>query len=289
MVVIGIIIYFYHNYQGNVNVPEDNTVVIRGPKKLNNRQVNKRQVNGKNNNPKPKIKPKLTPKIKPNPKLKNKVNLEDIFASVIDTVKSQSSNCSMSVSLEFSDAWSDEARQHNLPLCGQGNAWSDEARQHNQNTNSSTDSNVKPSNLEDNNSDWDAGFGLPLMSKQEKTKFAEKIRQEHDDYTKSLGKFTKYKTDNSTIIKTDVTIDPFKPPKPNRYNPQQGRSIKDIYDEQVAGPKAIQKKIIGKTSSGPIYENEDEMNGGQIKGSKTLFGYDCANDKFKNAVFGDEF
>lgn len=147
--------------------------------------------------------------------------------------------------------------------------------------------NIVASNYEQESPEtiWDSSFGVPLMDKEEKKIFYKKIQDDHQDYQKSLGQFAKYQTDNSTLIKTDVTIDPFKPEK--KSDCLKGRSVKEIYDEQVAGPKAIPKKIRSTTCSEIIYEDELEMNGGKIKGTN-LFGFD-SSDGYKTATFGNEF
>ena len=147
---------------------------------------------------------------------------------------------------------------------------------------------VMPSNLDikDPEETWYSSFGLPLMSKAEKQDFCEKMKENHKNYEKSLGEFTKYQTDSSTIIKTDITIDPFKPEK--RNNKLKGKAIKDIYDKQVAGPKAKPKRIKHRTATSTIYEDESELNGGTISGTN-LHGFDGVNDGFKQASFGNEF
>lgn len=145
-----------------------------------------------------------------------------------------------------------------------------------------------PSNLEQDNSgdQWDSNFGVPLYTKDEQKIFVEKMQRNMENYARSLGDMVQYQTDKNIIIKTDTTIDPFKPPLTQR-NSFQGRTIKEIYDEQVAGPRAIPKRIKQKTPTTIIYENESEMNGGAISGN--LYGFDGIKDEFKCASFGDEF
>jgi len=130
---------------------------------------------------------------------------------------------------------------------------------------------------------WDCNFGLPLMSKEQKQKFVSKMQKNYKNYQKSLGQFSAYQTDNKTLIHSETKIDPFS-------NQQKliGRPIKDIYDEQVSGPKAIPKKIKHRTESMVVYADENEMNGGNIKGTK-LRGYDSTSSKYKSASFGDDF
>lgn len=153
------------------------------------------------------------------------------------------------------------------------------------------ENNVVPSGISDpyhNPEDtWDASFGLPLMSKDEKNKYFSKMQKNHKEYGKSMSEFTKYQTDNSTLIKTDITIDPFKPE--HKSATLKGKTIKEIYDEQVAGPKAVPKKIKKKTPSKTIYENESEMNGGEISGTDGLHGFDGVTGSHKSASFGNEF
>jgi hypothetical protein len=141
-------------------------------------------------------------------------------------------------------------------------------------------------NFNDREASWDTNFGLPLMSKEEKKKFVSKMQKNHKDYQKSLGKFVKYQTDDNTVIKTDITIDPFKPEKSKESF--KGKLIRDIYDEQVVGPKAKNKKIKFRTPESIVYEHETEMNGGKIKGTN-LCGFDGIKNDFKSAAFDSEF
>lgn len=134
---------------------------------------------------------------------------------------------------------------------------------------------------------WDANFGVPLYTQAEQKKFVEKMQRNMENYAKSLGEMVQYQTDKNTIIQTDTTIDPFKPPVTQR-GVYQGRTVKEIYDEQVAGPRAIPKRIKQKTPTTLVYEDESEMNGGIIKGSK-LHGFDGIKDGFQSAAFGDGF
>jgi hypothetical protein len=133
---------------------------------------------------------------------------------------------------------------------------------------------------------WDTNFGLPLMNKDEKKKFISKMQKNHQDYQKSLGKFSQYQMDNDTVIKTDTTINPFK--SDERGNSLKGRTVKEIYDQQVRAPKAKSKKIKQRSDSEIEYENEVEMNGGKIKGTD-MCGFDSTLNDFHSAAFGNEF
>lgn len=146
---------------------------------------------------------------------------------------------------------------------------------------------VYPSNYNQTNPEelWDSNFGVPLIDKKNKERMVKKINREHRRYGKSLGNFIKYKTDDSTIIKTDITIDPFK----NNASEYNGKSIREIYDRQVAGPKAKPKRILKRTPNRIIYEDESEMNGGLIKGTTNLRGFECGINNYKDAAFDDEF
>lgn len=143
---------------------------------------------------------------------------------------------------------------------------------------------IVPSNVDtkDPEETWYSSFGLPLMSDGDKKAFVNKIKKNHKAYQKSLGEYSKYQTDDSTIIKTDVTIDPFKNEK------LVGKAVKDIYDKQVAGPKAKPKKIKNKSDACTIYEDESELNGGSFEGT-CLHGFDEGSDDYKSAAFGNAF
>jgi len=148
---------------------------------------------------------------------------------------------------------------------------------------------VIPSNVDqtDPNDTWDSSFGLPLMSADEKRDYFNRMQQNHKKLEKSLGEFTEYLTDRSTVIKTDTSIDPF---KPCHHSPSlQDQTIKDIYDSQVSTYKAKPKKILKATKSETVYQHESELNGGKINGTKGLHGFDGIGDTFKAASFGNEF
>ncbi len=95
----------------------------------------------------------------------------------------------------------------------------------------------------ENNNQWDSNFGVPLYTKQEQKRFVEKMQKNMQAYSNAVSEIDNYRMDRSTIIQNDTTIDPFKPPH-DQKNIYQGRSIKEIYDEQVAGPKPVPKRII---------------------------------------------
>jgi hypothetical protein len=147
---------------------------------------------------------------------------------------------------------------------------------------------IHPSNLEqiDPEDTWDASFGLPLMSKEEKNEYFNKMQQNFKTYSNAVDDFGKYQMDRSTVIETDVTINPFKPD--HRSHQLKGKPIKEIYDEQVAGPKAKPKKIKSITNTGITYDDESELNGGKLMGGN-LIGFDGVTGSHKSASFGNEF
>ena len=136
----------------------------------------------------------------------------------------------------------------------------------------------------DENDQWDSTFGVPLADKNMTTKFRKQLESEHNDYTKSLGSFAKYQTDDSTLIKTDTTIDIFDSRNKDKL---KGKTIAEIYDQQVAGPKIISKKPIGIVDGITAYENENPMNGKSVLGSG-LSSYNSGNNMV-NASFGNDF
>lgn len=256
--VLGIIIYFYYNYKGNPSVTEDNKVGLQT--NLNTQlpptQLSPTQLSPTHNSGQTAVKKKY-------------INVDELIASI----KSSDSDTSVSSPLLSPHSASDILSQYDR----------ENDRQYESKHNISRLSD----NLNGSDTDiaWDACFGLPLMSKKDRDDFAKKMRKENDDYSKSLGKFSKYQTDDSMLIKTDITIDPFNP-KQNRQ--LQNKTIKDIYDEQVAGPKCVSKSIKRKTNEMTIYDDESELNGGCIKGC-SLYGFDGVTDAFKGANFGDDF
>lgn len=111
---------------------------------------------------------------------------------------------------------------------------------------------IHPSNQNiDSEKVWDANFGLPLMTSEEKQKYVTKIQKNYKEYEKSLGKFVKYQTDDNTVTKPD-TINPF---DPNQANIFKDKTIKEIYDKQVEGPRAKPKKVKYTTPYSIEYED----------------------------------
>lgn len=136
------------------------------------------------------------------------------------------------------------------------------------------------------NDNWDSSFGVPLLDPKNKKNYLKKINRGHKKYTSSLSDFTSYLTDNSTVIRTDTTIDPFGNDKRNTL---KGKKVKDIYDETVVDFKARPMKIKKRTKNRIYYQNEKDMNGGKIAGTN-IYGVkesDCMN--YQNADFGNEF
>lgn len=164
--------------------------------------------------------------------------------------------------------------------------YSDTSATSNKSTNSIENNEILPSNLDTSNDDetWDAGFGIPLATEVKKKLHADELVNDHKKYSKSFGKFNQYLTDNSAIIKTDITIDPFKPEEKSKT---LDKTIREIYDEQVAGPKAIPKKIKTITKNSIIYEEDSEMTGGNVMGTN-LVGFD-GNSNYQSADFGNGF
>jgi hypothetical protein len=143
---------------------------------------------------------------------------------------------------------------------------------------------VSPINAEQVDKGWDANFGVPLATSKETAKHINKIKKEHEDYQKSLGKFTRHQTDNDILIKSDVTIDPFDPKNKSRV---VNKTVQEIYDDCTKAPQAKPKRVLKTTPLSVVYENESEMNGGRIRGTR-LSGYDKLN-KQQIADFGDAF
>lgn len=152
------------------------------------------------------------------------------------------------------------------------------------------DDDVKPfgDDIDQNNVEdtWDTSFGLPLMNPLEKKKFFQKMQQNHKKFGQSMSEFMDYKTDRSTIIKTETTIDPFKPDHRSEF--LKGKPISDIYDSQVSTIKAKPKNVKRSNKNSVEYEDESELNGGKLSGSN-LLGFDGVSGDFKTAAFGNAF
>ncbi len=271
--MIGVIVYFYYNCKNSTTSNNSNIKTTD-------------DISVSTNNKSPK-KVRFNDKIKYNTYKKNfsdssKIDVDSIFSSRDISSASSDSNRSKSPgSVEFD-------RSKIINRSKSNNSSNSSSSQSVKSNNSlKNNSNVVPYSKDDDDGDtiWDAHFGLPLTTKNEKQKYIKQLHKNHDNYQKSLGKFNHYQTDNGTLIQTDVTINPFKPIKSAKS--LKGRSIKEIYDQQVAGPKAKPKKIRSISNSGTVYDDELEMNGGKIKGTN-MCGFEGGSE-FRPAAFGNEF
>lgn len=256
LIIIGVIVYFYYNCK--------NTAIS------NNSMTSKNNIFVTKNNKSPK-KVRFNDNIKYNTYKKNsilsnsiemlspgsKIDVDSIFTSIGKNSSSDSPNSINESIKSINSSESDNSENNNF--CS-----------HNYN---------QPEEV------WDASFGLPLMSKEEKHKYIKQMHKNHRKYQKSFGKFTQYQTDNNTLIQTDTTINPFKEAKGSKS--LKGNTVREIYDKQVAGPIAKPKKIKSKSDNKTFYEDEMEMNGGKIKGTN-MCGFDNSNE-FRSAAFGNEF
>jgi len=288
LLVIGIVVYFYYNYNNNNNdndmmenyhvqptgLSSDkkcvrfNNVIkcnIYNDDNYNSSERSSHKASGNSCAIKTPKKSNRTDKMRKLSKM-DKINVDDILSEYSEpqdpgTLPGQN-KCNPKIDIDLEDDDDRRVIKHNP--------------------------NIVPSNLEQINPEdtWDASFGLPLMSKTEKKDFFDRMQKNWKKYESAISDFSKYQTDRSTVIETETTIDPFKPD--HRSNQLKGRAIKDVYDEQVAGYKAKPKAIKKKTASQVIYDNESELNGGNIPGTD-LFGFDGVNDAYKTAAFGNEF
>ena len=133
---------------------------------------------------------------------------------------------------------------------------------------------------------WDSSFGLPLMSKQEQTDYVARMINNHKKFNGSISEFFEYVTDQGAILKTDITINPFS--QANGAKKLRGKTVGEIYDEQVSGPQAVPKKIKRVGSSETYYENESALNGGEFPGTH-LRAFDSHAPSCRPASFGNEF
>ena len=133
---------------------------------------------------------------------------------------------------------------------------------------------------------WDSSFGLPLMEPEEKRVFFAKMQQNWTKYNDSIRDFDKFQNNRDNVEEPKTTIDPFV--TDHRSKQLIGKSIKEIYDEQVAGPTAKPMKVLNKTKTNVYYEDEPEMNGGTIRGT-SLIGYDGLNGGYESSSFGNGF
>jgi hypothetical protein len=138
------------------------------------------------------------------------------------------------------------------------------------------------------NESWDSNFGVPLITKEEGRQHFVKIQKSNRKYEQSMSDFSEYQIDKDAIVEPEIKINPFKPTETSDLF--TGQKIKDIYDAQVANPKAKPKKIKKVTPELITYENESVNNGGILCGSKNLRGTDYQKiNTFGNAAFGNAF
>lgn len=151
-----------------------------------------------------------------------------------------------------------------------------------------TSEDIIPSNLDLSTmgDSWDSSFGIPLMSKQEQSDYVARMINNHKKFNGAVTQFFDYVTDQKAVLKTDVSIDPFSPA--NGANKLRGKTVGEIYDEQVAGPQAVPMKIKSVGPMETIYENENPMNGGDFPGTH-LKAFDSHAAMCKQATFGNEF
>lgn len=123
-----------------------------------------------------------------------------------------------------------------------------------------------------------------LVNPSDKETYYKMLREKHKQFGKAMCDYTKHQLDSDTIIKTDITIDPFK----NDGAALRGKAIKDIYDAMTLGPQFKKKHIKYQTDTQTIYENESELNGAMLKGS-ILCGYSTDGSNYKSAMFGNDF
>lgn len=152
--------------------------------------------------------------------------------------------------------------------------------------------NIIPSNFDiiDPNQKWDSSFGLPLMEKKEQAAYFAAMMNNYSKFTDTLDRFGQYVTDQSTIIKTETTIDPFKPS--TKSCQLDKKTVQEIYDKQVQGPQIVQKKIKSRTLDGIIYDNESELNGGKMSGTDVVGASGIGKnfgDTWESASFGNGF
>lgn len=292
LIIIAIIVYFYFNYK-NPTAINDNKVYTDNKVHFDNK-INIQKSDNK--------KVRFDNAVKYNTyknlnlsteKSSNQINVDSLFSPknsespAIDLINSLSNSPNRSNSIDSPNQLNSIHSVNSINSLDSVNSLDSlnslNSSDHN-NINNVIPYNKAIDNANDPESLWDSTFGLPLMNDKDKKKFASKMHRNHQNYQKSFNKFTKYQLDNETLIKNDLTIDPFKTDKPEYKN----KSIKDIYDQKVAGPKTKPKKIKRCTPNTIVYEDEVEMNGGNIKGTN-LHGFDGITDSYKSAAFGNEF
>jgi len=148
--------------------------------------------------------------------------------------------------------------------------------------------NVDASNMEMQNNNWDSSFGVPLVNKDERKEHFDRVQKSNKRYDKSIGDFISYQTDKSSVVEPEFKIDPFKPSK--QMKDLRSKTVREIYDMQVQTPTAKPKKVKNKSLGVTYYEDENENNGGMIKGTH-LHGSRGGHhvETYEKASFGNQF
>ena len=136
------------------------------------------------------------------------------------------------------------------------------------------------------NNRWDAQFGKPLVRASQRRKFNDKMRKEHREHQKSFSKFNRYMMDDKAVIKTNTSLNLFRDPKASKRF--QDRPIGDIYDSIVAPPRARPKKVSHKKGSTVMYDDDEEANSGELRGTHFKC-FDERDETFGKAKFEDQF
>ena len=215
-IVIGIIVYFYYNYNNSSDLRTESQSKLQTYKSNKSNKSNKLYKSNKSNKLQNKKKVRFNNKVEYNVydqspvsicstdnnlSPKSKLNINEFFQnsdlnsdSDLNNPTKQKMGMEMEIELD-SDKYSTE-----IDLNSESDILHD-------------DSNIRASNLEDNDPEatWDASFGLPLTSKEEKKDYFNKMQKNFQQYGDALDDFGKYQMDRSTVIQTETTINPFKP------------------------------------------------------------------------------
>ena len=133
---------------------------------------------------------------------------------------------------------------------------------------------------------WDSSFGIPLMDPEEKRMFAQRMQANMNKYTHAVDKFAEFRDNRDNVEKAQTTLDPFV--TDHRSSSLIGKTIKEIYDEQTAGPRPKPKEVLDRTRTNTYYKDENSMNGAYLEGTR-LTGFDGLGDMWQTSQFSNGF
>jgi hypothetical protein len=141
---------------------------------------------------------------------------------------------------------------------------------------SNFDESLRPANMSEENPDgeWGNAFN-PQFVQNEQKKFLRKLQRSHKHRAQSLKDLAKFHEQQDGMVEYAELINP------------AGKTIREVYENRTAPPKAKPKKIKHKGRNLTTYEGENEMNSGMLRGG--LAAHNLQTDGRSRVDFGNDF